>query len=201
VGVICKHSSVISLTETCIYIYAQEYHSVTISLKKFFITNPLILEEQNSFKIKFPGNMHNYIWCPYYLPSFMKLCSVVSEELHWQAASVINFGKFPIWNSTCNPCFSTFDQFFFVFHGLKTSFFCYSLKFNFICYLNRSFTFDYSLWDGGRHTFLRAKTNFNFILNLILNIFFIYIINTITNWRKKKLLLIHETQKKIDQKC
>ena len=29
----------------------------------------------------FPGNMHNYIWCPYYLPSFMKFCSVVSEEL------------------------------------------------------------------------------------------------------------------------
>jgi hypothetical protein len=26
-------------------------HNVTISLKKFFITNPLILEEQNSFKI------------------------------------------------------------------------------------------------------------------------------------------------------
>jgi hypothetical protein len=42
----------------------------------------------------FPGNMHNYIWCPYYLPSFMKFCSVVSEELHWQAASVVNFGKF-----------------------------------------------------------------------------------------------------------
>ena len=28
--------------------------------------------------------MHNYIWCPYYLPSFMKFCSVVSEELCWQ---------------------------------------------------------------------------------------------------------------------
>ena len=27
--------------------------------------------------------MHNYIWCPYYLPSFMKFCSVVSE-LRWQ---------------------------------------------------------------------------------------------------------------------
>jgi hypothetical protein len=26
---------------------------------------------------KFTGNMHNYIWCPYYLPSFMKFCSVV----------------------------------------------------------------------------------------------------------------------------
>jgi hypothetical protein len=26
-------------------------------------------------------SMHNYIWCPYYLPSFMKFCSVVSEEL------------------------------------------------------------------------------------------------------------------------
>ena len=38
--------------------------------------------------------MHNYIWCPYYLPSFMKFCSVVAEELRWQAASVVNFGKF-----------------------------------------------------------------------------------------------------------
>ena len=50
----------------------------------------------NSHKFKrskFPGNMHNYIWCPYYLPSFMKFCSVVSEELRWQAASVVNFGK------------------------------------------------------------------------------------------------------------
>ena len=28
-----------------------------------------------------------------------------------------------IWNSTCNPCFSTFDQIYFVFHGLKTGFF------------------------------------------------------------------------------
>jgi hypothetical protein len=40
---------------------------------------------------KFPGNMHTYIWCPYYLPSSMKFCSVVSEELHWQTASVVNF--------------------------------------------------------------------------------------------------------------
>jgi hypothetical protein len=40
-----------------------------------------------------PGNMHNYIWCPYYLPSFMKLCSVVSEELCWQAASEVYFEK------------------------------------------------------------------------------------------------------------
>jgi hypothetical protein len=62
-----------------------------------------------------------------------------------------------IWNSTCNPCFSTFDQFFFVFHGLKTSFFCYSLKFNFICYPNRFFTYDYSLWDGGDIRFCGQK--------------------------------------------
>jgi hypothetical protein len=33
---------------------------------------------------KIPGNMHNYIWFPYYPPSFMKFCSVVSEELPWQ---------------------------------------------------------------------------------------------------------------------
>jgi hypothetical protein len=31
----------------------------------------------------FPGNMHNYIWCPYYLPSFMKFCSLVSEKFCW----------------------------------------------------------------------------------------------------------------------
>ena len=69
-----------------------------------------------------------------------------------------------IWNSTCNPCFSTFDQFLFVFHGLETVCFCYSLKLNFICYLNILFTIDYSFWEGGRHTFFRAKTNFKFIL-------------------------------------
>ena len=28
--------------------------------------------------------MHNYIWCPIYIPSFMKIGSVVSEELWWQ---------------------------------------------------------------------------------------------------------------------
>jgi hypothetical protein len=28
-----------------------------------------------------------------------------------------------IWNSTCNPCFSSFDQIYFVFHGLKTGVF------------------------------------------------------------------------------
>jgi hypothetical protein len=62
-----------------------------------------------------------------------------------------------IWNSTCNPCFSTFDQFFFVFHGLKTGFSCYSLNLNFICYLNRFFTNDYSLWDGGDIRFCLQK--------------------------------------------
>ena len=66
-----------------------------------------------------------------------------------------------IWNSTCNPCFSTFDQFFFVFHELKTGFFCYSLKLNFICYPNKFFTYDYSLWDGGDISFCGQKqTNF-----------------------------------------
>ena len=77
-----------------------------------------------------------------------------------------------IWNSTCNPCFSTFDQFFlFVFHGLKTVFFCYSLKLNFICYPNRFFTYDYSLWDGGdirfcgqKQTIIRFFVLYDFVL-------------------------------------
>ena len=36
---------------------------------------------------KFPGYMHNRILCPYYLPSFMKFCSVVSKELCWQTVT------------------------------------------------------------------------------------------------------------------
>jgi hypothetical protein len=95
----------------------------------------LILEEQNTFKI----------------------IGTWAEQF----SGMGNFAM-TIWNSTCNPCFSTFDQFFFVFLGLKTGFFCYSLKLNFICYPNIFFTYDYSLWDGGGHTFLQAKTNFNF---------------------------------------
>jgi hypothetical protein len=53
--------------------------------------------------------------------------------------------------------FSTFDQIFFVFHELKTGLFCYSLKLNFICYPNRFFTYDYSLWDGGDICFCGQK--------------------------------------------
>jgi hypothetical protein len=56
-----------------------------------------------------------------------------------------------------------------VFHGLKTGFFCYSLKLNFICYLNRFFTFDYSLWDGGDICFCGQKQTL-IIYTLYLNI-------------------------------
>ena len=84
-----------------------------------------------------------------------------------------------MWKSTCNPCFSTFEQIFFCVSWIKKlGFFCYSLKLNFICYLNRFFTFDYSLWDRGRHTFLRAKTNFNFKhFCLLREIFVIFMFN------------------------
>ena len=91
------------------------------------------------------------------------VCSCITRNF-WSSEfcgsyASLNFAM-TIWSSTCNPCFSTFDQIFFVFHGLKTGCFFYSLKLNFICYLNNFFTFDYSLWDGGSHTFLWAKTNF-----------------------------------------
>ena len=35
---------------------------------------------------KISADMHNYIWCPIYIPSFMThvIGSVVSEELRWQ---------------------------------------------------------------------------------------------------------------------
>ena len=78
-----------------------------------------------------------------------------------------------IWNSTCNPCFSTFDQFCFVFHGLKTGFFCYSLKLNFICYPNRFFTYDYSLWDGGDIRFCGQKQTLISVAAVTLTFFFL----------------------------
>ena len=33
---------------------------------------------------KFPADKHNYISCPIYIPSFMIIGAVVSEELRWQ---------------------------------------------------------------------------------------------------------------------
>jgi hypothetical protein len=39
-----------------------------------------------------------------------------------QFSGMGNFGM-TIWNSTCNPCYSTFDEKKFVVHGLKTGFF------------------------------------------------------------------------------
>jgi hypothetical protein len=48
----------------------------------------------------------------------------LEKSTHYLSIYLGNFAM-TIWNSTCNPCFSTFDQFFFVFHGLKTGFFCY----------------------------------------------------------------------------
>jgi hypothetical protein len=89
-GVICKHSSVISLTETCIYMYIHVQESIIMSLfpwKSFHHQSTLECLQITPTKFRgstFPRNMHNYIWCPYYLPSFMKFCSVVSEELRWQ---------------------------------------------------------------------------------------------------------------------
>jgi hypothetical protein len=58
-----------------------KFHEILFSS----ITNPLILEEQNSFKI----------------------IGTWAEQF----SGMGNFAK-TIWNSTCNPCFSTFDQFF-----------------------------------------------------------------------------------------
>jgi hypothetical protein len=96
----------------------------------------ILVEEQNSFKI-----------------------------IGTQAEQFSGMGNFAmtIWNSMCNPCFSTFDQFFFVFNGLKTGFFCYSMKLNFICYPNIFFTYDYSLWDGGDIRFCGQKQTLNII--------------------------------------
>jgi hypothetical protein len=75
------------MIDSCTYIHIQVSVLRDITLECLQIT-------PTKFRgSKFPGNMHNHIWCPYYLPSFMKFCSVVSEELCWQAASEVYFGK------------------------------------------------------------------------------------------------------------
>ena len=96
------------------------------------------------------------IWIPLILWGVMPPLKSLEHRL----SNFLEWGTLPWqYGITYNPCFSTFDHFF-VHHVLRTVFF-YSLKLNFICYLNRLFTFDYSLWDGGRHTFLPAKIEFN----------------------------------------
>jgi hypothetical protein len=77
-----------------IYIYIQVY-GIYIQVSVRDITLECLQITPTKFRgSKFPGIMHNYIWCPHNLPSFMKFCSVVSEELCWQAASEVYFGKF-----------------------------------------------------------------------------------------------------------
>jgi hypothetical protein len=74
------------MIDSCTYIYIQ------VSVRD--ITLECLQITPTKFRgSTFPGNIHNYIWCPYYLPSFMKFCIVVSEELHWQAASEVYFRK------------------------------------------------------------------------------------------------------------
>ena len=53
---------------------------------------------------KFPADMHNYIWCPIYIASFMIIGSVVSEELRWQ-----DFGTDGRSDCTPRPAFAFGD--------------------------------------------------------------------------------------------
>lgn len=39
---------------------------------------------------QFPDNVHNYIWCSCYIPSFRNFCRVVSEKLQWHADTWIS---------------------------------------------------------------------------------------------------------------
>jgi hypothetical protein len=76
------------MIDSCTYIFIVSVRDITLECLQ--ITSTIFRGST------FPGNMHNYIWCPYYLLSFMKFCSVVSEELCWQAASEVYFGKFQV---------------------------------------------------------------------------------------------------------
>jgi hypothetical protein len=106
------------------------------------------------------------------------LCSIVRDD-----TTTVNISSLysTIWNSTCNPCFSTFDQIFFYVSWITNSFFCYPLKLNFICYLNRFFTFDYSLYI------------YKMILLKLLHIYrnICHIMVAVINWHYISLLSIH----------
>jgi hypothetical protein len=79
------------MIDSCTYIYI--YIQVSV---RDIILECLQITPTKFRGSKFPGNMHNYIWCPYYLWSFMQFCSVVSEELCWQAASELYFVKIQV---------------------------------------------------------------------------------------------------------
>ena len=53
---------------------------------------------------KCSADMHNTIWCPIYIPSFMKIGSVVSKELRWQ-----DFGTVEPSDCTPRPAFAIGD--------------------------------------------------------------------------------------------
>ena len=58
-----------------------------VAMKRSFISNFLVPRDITPTKMrgsKFPTDMHNYILCPIYIPRFMIIGSVVSEELRWQ---------------------------------------------------------------------------------------------------------------------
>ena len=60
---------------------------------------------------KFPADLHNTICCPIYIPSFMKIGSVVWKELRWQCHLIV-FSMFQGHNSHKNflpICITTYD--------------------------------------------------------------------------------------------
>jgi hypothetical protein len=121
------------------------------------ITEGLGRTESHIVMAKFPIPENCSAYVPMILKEFCssKINGLVMKNFFRGSTFPGNMHNY-IW-CTCNPCFGTFDIQKIVFHGLKTGFFCYSLKLNFICYPNKLFTYDYSLWDGGDIRFCGEK--------------------------------------------
>jgi hypothetical protein len=122
--------------------------SVRLSVTQFVRATPLKLLNRISWNLV--GSKDTICSCAYYqviliawilwelcpfelrkIPKFTTeaACQHNSSETTEQNFMKLGMGNFAmtIWNSTCNPCFSTFDQNSFVFHGLKTVFFLFKL--------------------------------------------------------------------------
>ena len=55
---------------------------------------------------------------------YLFIYSILSLFIEIQFSGMGNFAM-TIWNSTCNPCFSTFEQFFFYVSWIKNRFFLF----------------------------------------------------------------------------
>jgi hypothetical protein len=76
----------------------------------------------------FPGNMHNYIWWPYYLPRFMKFCCIKVFTVFRLLTDFVCLYNYEFWLSLCKIVRSSVILLLPLFRGVAMTS-CFSSKF------------------------------------------------------------------------